>query len=152
VVILGTSRDELARNDVLVPGHMRVHQCAVVVVSRARGRMWFVGVGHCKRNGRDRRAVRTRSSRGRLRDEQSRDGEDDSNEKQRRSWSPHAEQAINLGNGPLEPLRHDGIVWSFPIPSSAPSYLPKDVRVLVVVDYGSDCRRSLNAAGTSKLG
>ena len=110
MVILGTSRDELARDDVLVPGHMRVHQCAVVVVSRARSRMWFVGVGHCKGNGRDRRVIRTRSSRGRLRDQQSRDGEEDRNEKDRRSRSPHAEQAINLGNGLLEPLWHDSMV------------------------------------------
>ena len=39
VVILGTSGDELAGDDVRVPGQMRVHQRAVVVVGRPRGRM-----------------------------------------------------------------------------------------------------------------
>ena len=55
VMILGASRDELAGNNVRVPRQMRVHQRAVVVVGRTRGRMWLVGVGHRHGDGRDRR-------------------------------------------------------------------------------------------------
>ncbi len=59
-MVFGASRNELARDDVRVPGHVSVDQRAVVIVSRPRRCHRLVGVGHGEGGGRNRRTRRVR--------------------------------------------------------------------------------------------